>query len=134
MKDIIRKSLVNALSIFLVSLFMSGLVVKGGFASFIYAGILLAIFSTVLDPVVKIVTMPFNILTLGLLSFLTTLVALIALTIFYNNVSITAFTINSVAFLGGSAGNIQVSQILSYVLISATIYFLGKVVDFIFKN
>ena len=134
MREIIRRSCVAALSLFLVSLFLSGLVVRGGFPSFIYAGILLAIFSVILDPVIKVVTLPFNILTLGLLSFLTTFVALFILTLFYHSVSVYPFAINSFSILGLRVGHIAVGGILSYVVISATIYILSKVLDWIFNK
>ena len=124
----------NALSLFLVSLLFSGLSITGGFVNFLIAGALLAIFATVLDPIVRIVTLPFNILTLGLLSFLTTLAALFVLTIFYSNVGVHAFTFNGISFLGLSIGKIQLSRLLSFVVISATIYFLNRLLAFVFES
>lgn len=134
MRELIKRIVTNALSLFLVSLFLSGLSISGGFESFLIAGALLAIFATVLDPIVRIVTLPFNILTLGLLSFLTTLVALFGVTFFYPSVSIHAFTFAGISFLGLSIAKIQFSHFLSFVVISATIYFLNKAIAFLFKS
>ncbi len=134
MRELLRRTFVNSLSIFIVSLFLSGLVIRGGFASYVVAGFLLAVLSIFLDPIVKLFTMPFNILTLGLLSFLTTLVSLFILNFIYHNISITSFTFNGVSFLGLKASHIYVGGILSYVVISATIYFCAKLINFAFSN
>ena len=134
MKEIIRRTVVNSLSIFLVSLFLTGLHVSGGFWSYLTAGFLLAVLTTLLDPVVKIITLPFNILTLGLLSFLTTLVSLFILSFFYHNIGISNFTFQGISFLGLKINQIQVAGILSYVAISATIYFSNKVLSFLFSE
>ena len=134
MRELLKRVATNALSLFLVSLLFSGLSITGGFVNFLIAGLLIAIFATVLDPIVRIVTLPFNILTLGLLSFLTTLVALFVLTLFYSNVSVNAFTFSGISFLGLSIGKIQFSRLLSFVVISATIYFLNRLIAFLFES
>src|SRR3989344_188971 len=100
MKAIVRLIAINSLSIFLVSLFLPGLHVSGGFTSFIIGGVLLTVAATILNPIVKIVTLPFNILTLGFLSFLTTFVALFLITIFYGNIQVSAFTFEGFTFAG----------------------------------
>ncbi len=134
MKEIIRRSAVNALSLFLVSLLFSGLIVRGGFSTYIYAGILLSILSIIIDPVVKIVTLPFNLLTLGLLSFLSTLVSLLVLTYFYHNIAIASFIFQGITFLGIHINRIYISGILSIVAVSATIYLLGRFLSWIFER
>ena len=133
MHDLARKIATNALSLFLVSLLFTGLSISGGFMNYLIAGALLAVFSTILDPIVKVVTLPFNILTLGLLSFLTILVALFVLTVFYTSVTVNAFTFNGLSFLGLSIGHINFSRLLSFVVISATIYFANKLIDWLFS-
>ena len=133
MRELIKKVAVNAVSLFLVSLLFSGLQITGVLVNYLIAGALLAIFSTILDPIVKAVTLPFNILTLGLLSFITTMVALFVLTIFYSNVTVNAFTFQGFSFLGLTIGHIAFSRLLSFVVISATIYFLNKFINWLFS-
>ncbi len=134
MRGLVKRVATNALSLFLVSLLFSGLSISGGFINFLIAGALLAVFTTVLDPIVRIVTLPFNILTLGLLSFLTTLVALFALTLFYSNATVHAFTFMGISFLGLSIGKIVFSRFLSFVVISATIYLSDRFLNFLFES
>jgi putative membrane protein len=134
MRELLKRVSTNALSLFLVSLLFSGLSISGGVANYLTAGLLLAVFSTVLDPIVRIITLPFNILTLGLLSFLTTLAALFVLTLFYSNVSVNAFTFSGISFLGLSIGKIAFSRVLSFVVISATIYLSNRFLTFLFES
>ena len=133
MRELARIIVTNSASLFLVSLLFSGLVIKGVFLNYVIAGALLAVFSVILDPIVKVVTLPFNILTLGLLSFLTILVALFVLTIFYSYVSVNAFTFSGFSFLGLTIGAIHFSRLLSFVVISATIYFSNKLINWLFS-
>ena len=134
MRAIARLIAINALSLFLVSLFLPGLHVSGGFTSFIIGGALLTIAATFLDPIIKIVTLPFNILTLGFLSFFTTLAALFLISAFYGDIRISAFTFEGFAFAGIVIQKIQLSLPLSFVVISATIYVLGKLIDSLFSK
>jgi len=134
MRAIARLIAINSLSIFLVSLFLPGLHVSGGFTSFIIGGTLLTITSTILDPIIKIITLPFNILTLGFLSFLTTLAALFLITTFYGSIRVSAFTFEGFTFAGIVIQKIQLSLPLSFIVISVTIFILGKLIDSLFSQ
>ena len=134
MRAIARLIAINSLSIFLVSLFLPGFHVSGAFTSFIIGGALLTIAATFLDPIMKIITLPFNILTLGFLSFLTTLAALLLITVFYGNIGVSAFTFEGFTFAGIVIQKNQLSLPLSFIVISATIYLLGKVLDSVFSS
>lgn len=131
MREIVRKIAINSLSLFLVSLVFSGLKVKGGFQGFITGGAILSVLTLALDPIIKIITIPFNVLTLGFLSFLTTLVSLYLMSMFYSGVHLTAFTFEGLSFYGFEIKKIFMSGILLYVVISATIYFLGRALDWL---
>lgn len=134
MRGLVSRIAINALSLFLVSLVFSGLRVQGGFTNYLIAGALLTVFSAILDPIIKIITLPFNILTLGLLSFLSTLAALLVLTSVFPKVAVSAFVFTGFSFLGLTIGQIHFSLFLSFVAISATIYFLNKLVAWLFST
>ena len=134
MKAIARLIAINSLSLFLASLFLHGLKINGEIITFIYAGAILAIISTLIDPIVKLLTLPFHILTLGLLSFLTTLVSLFLITIFYKDVRVSDFTFGGISVLGLTIDKVFVSGFLSFVVISATIYLLNKLINWVFSK
>jgi putative membrane protein len=134
MRSILRLIAINSLALFLTSLVLTGLTVSGGFTAFVIGGVLITVISTILDPIVKIITLPFNILTLGLLSFLTTTLSLFLITLFYPNIKVSAFAFEGANFLGVSIQRIEFPHILSFVVISATIYILGKLLDSLFSK
>ncbi len=134
MRHLVRNTLVNSLSLFIVSTVFSGLVVQGGIPTYILAGALLTLFSILFDPIVKLVTLPFNIITFGLLSFITTFVSLFTLTFFFHNIRVTNFIFHGFSFAGIEIREIFLSGFLSFIAISATIYFLNKVIDWLFRN
>lgn len=134
MKGIIRRILVNTLSLFLVSIFLPGLSITGGFVAYLYAGALLALISILIDPIVKVLILPFNILTLGFLSFLTILVSLLIVTFIDPNVHVTSFTFQGISWLGFEVKKLQLSGLLPIIAISVTIYILNRAIDFIFAE
>lgn len=133
MRQILKNVFLNSFSVFIVSVIFSGLKVKGGFDTYIIAGAILAFLSTILDPIVKFLTLPFNILTLGLLSFITTLVALFILTLVFPNIGVTSFTLHAFSFMGVQIKEIYVASFLSFIVISATMYFLNKIINWLFS-
>jgi len=133
MHEILKSIATNSLSLFLVSLLFSGLVISGGFTNYILAGALITLFAALLDPIIKVLTLPFNILTLGLLSFLTVMAALFVLTIFYSSVSVNAFSFSGLGTIGLTVGAVHLSRFLSFVVISATIYFTNKAILWLFS-
>ena len=112
MRTLLSRIFTNSLSIFLVSLVFSGLSVSGGFINYVIAGALLSVLSIVLDPIIKAITLPFHILTLGLISFLTTLVALFIVTIFFKSVEVHAFIFPGFSSVGLTIGTSQFSNLL----------------------
>jgi putative membrane protein len=133
MRSIVSRIATNALAIFIASLLFSGITVTGGLVNHLIAGALLSFFSIFLDPIVKAITFPLHILTLGLLSFLTTLASLFVVTLVFDPVSVTAFVFDGFSFAGLTIGRIEASRLLSFVVVSATIYFVNKAINWVFK-
>lgn len=131
MREFIKKTILYSLSLFLVSIFFEGLKITGGWTSYVVIGFLLTLFSAIFGPFIRFVTAPFNILTLGLLSFLTTLVSIFLISLFYHNLYISSFSFSGGVFLGIHINKIYISGILSLVALSATIYFLNKIISWL---
>lgn len=134
MKQLIKGVLLDTLSLALVSFFLPGLKISGEYINYFYAGTILFVVSIVLGPFIKLITMPFNIMTFGLLSFLSTLASLFVLTSVFKNVQVESFTFNGISFLGLSVNRIFISGFLSFVVISATIYFLSVLIEWLFSK
>ena len=134
MKKLVRVILVNAFSLFFTALIFPGLVLKGGFQTLFFGGLFLAIGNALLSPIIGIITLPFNILTLGLFSFVTTLISLLFITYFYHAIQIRQFYFQGISLDGVEIKAFMLSQVLSYIVISATIYLIVKAMNWLFSK
>lgn len=98
MKLILRQALINALAIFLTSLLIHGLTIAGGIQTILLAGFILLLIQRLLQPILAVLTLPLNLLTLGLFSSLLTVLTLYLLTIFVGGVKVTPFTLQGIAY------------------------------------
>ncbi len=100
MKSILRNTVFNAIALFILSQILSGVKVSGGIQTLLLSGFILSILFIVLKPILNLFSLPLNMITLGLFSFLTNAILLYLLTIIVPNVSISQFTFNGFSFAG----------------------------------
>ncbi len=62
--------LVSALAVYAADSVLAGLVVYGGLASYVVAGFVLAALNTFLRPILKVLTFPLLLISLGLFTFI----------------------------------------------------------------
>lgn len=134
MRKIIQSIAFHGLSLYLTSIFFSGLVINGRIESFIVGGFFLSIGNYILRPILQVISLPFQLITLGLFSFVINAAILYITTIIYPNIEITSFTFPGVAISYISIPPFHSNVILSYIIISATIYYLVKIFNWIFRS
>ncbi len=114
MKSILRLSIVNALSLFLLTIFLSGVRVSGGAESFILDGVVLALVYKILKPLISIITLPLNLITMGSFTFITNVLVFYIATAIASNISITAFTYPGANFAGFIIPQIHLNTLFAY--------------------
>jgi putative membrane protein len=67
--NLISRLLINVLAILLVAYYVPGITVDGGFYTALIVAIILGLFNLTIKPVLILLTLPINILTLGLFVF-----------------------------------------------------------------
>ena len=127
-KSILRKIVYYSVALFLVAQALEGVRVSGGLISYLIGGIVLSILFLLVKPILSIVTLPLNIITLGLFSFLTNAIILYLLTIFVPSVSITAFTFRGSSFLGFVIPQISVNTFFAFIIAS---FLLSLIIGFL---
>lgn len=132
MRTIFRNVLLYAFALYLTQLLFKGLVLHDGMRTLIIGGILLAIGFKILKPVLSIISLPFNMLSLGLFSVFITAFVLFLITLVFPQIEVRPFTFGGVSFWGIDIHKFYVSLILSYCLISVTIYLITKFVNWLF--
>lgn len=118
MKSIIRRVTYYSAALFVTSQVLEGVRVNGGLGTYIIGGIVLSILFLLIKPILSIITLPLNIITLGLFSFLTNAIILYLLTILIPNISISAFKFNGFSFLGFVIPQFLINNFFAFVIAS----------------
>ncbi|OGC46840.1 MAG: hypothetical protein A3C22_01330 [Candidatus Levybacteria bacterium RIFCSPHIGHO2_02_FULL_37_10] len=118
MKSILRRMVFYSVALFLTSQAVTGLTVKGGYATYIVGGIALSILFLIIRPILKIITLPLNIITMGMFSFLINAIILYLLTIAVSNISISAFTFRGLNIAGFIIPQLSVNNFFAFVVTS----------------
>lgn len=100
MKSLVRNTVFNAISLFVLTQVLAGVKVSGGFGTLLFSGFVLSFLFIFLKPILNIFSLPLNLVTLGLFSFFTNTILLYILTVFVPNVVISQFTFNGFTFSG----------------------------------
>jgi putative membrane protein len=134
MKSIVRGILFYSVALFLTTLILEGVSVSGGAVSYIIGGIVLSVLFFVVKPILSIITLPLNIITLGFFSFITNAIILYLLTIFVPTISISAFKFSGLSFLGFIIPRFPVNGFFAFILASAVISFVVGFLKWLIKK
>ena len=132
MRSILRNILLYSFSLYLTQTLFGGLVLHGGLQTLLVGGLLLAIGFKILKPILSVISLPFNMLSLGLFSIFIIAFILFLITLLLPAIDVRPFTFNGISFLGVEIHKFYVSLLLSYCLISVTIYLITKAINWLF--
>ena len=118
MKSFIRNIFVNSLSIFLLAQYVPALKISGGIITVIAGGIALSLLFMLVKPILNIISLPLNLVTMGLFSFLTNAIIFYLLTVFVPDISISAFLFNGYSFAGFIIPKIFFNTLFAFILIA----------------
>lgn len=91
MRSLIIKILATTISLFSASYFVAGFQIENSWQAFLTAGLVFIIFNAIASPVIKLLLLPINLLTLGLLRWLTNVLVLYLFDILYTGVTISGY-------------------------------------------
>ncbi|OGH06094.1 MAG: hypothetical protein A2W22_04235 [Candidatus Levybacteria bacterium RBG_16_35_11] len=134
MKSLLRNTFLNALSLFLLTQLISGINISGGFIAFVLAGFCLTILFWILKPVLNLISLPLNALTLGFFSVVTNAILFYLLTVFIPNVSIFAFTFPGFSFAGFIVPKIFINTFFAFIVIACLQSLLFTFFKWVFKK
>jgi len=100
MKKILRIYITSCLSFYLVTYLVEGINFSGGVETFLLIGAVLTVMNIFLKPILKIFMVPFNLVSLGLFSWLLNAVILFLLTKVISQVKITGFRFEGLSYGG----------------------------------
>ncbi|MCL4353481.1 phage holin family protein [Patescibacteria group bacterium] len=128
MKGLLRNTLYNAFAIYLMSQLLPGVKVYGGIPTLIIGGFVLTILLVLLKPVLNLLALPLNLVTLGMFSFVVNIVIFYLLTVLVIGITISSFTFPGYSYAGFVIPKIYVNTLFAFILVaflqSTTVTFL----------
>lgn len=128
MKTLLRYFLINTVSLWIVTHLIPGLTYTGGLRSLFLGGLAFMLINFLLVPLLKILFLPLNLLTLGLFAWLINVVALYALTSVVSEFQLAPYAFPGVSYHGFNLPPYELSTflvaIVASLLISAITHFL----------
>lgn len=132
MKSIVRNTAINSLSLYVLPLIISGVKIQGGISTLIVGGFILSIMFKVLKPIFNLISLPLNIVTLGLFSFFSNAIILYLLTVLIPQISITAFNFPGYSRFGFVIPEVYFNSLFAYVvaagILSLTVSFIHWII------
>lgn len=132
MKFVFRNLSLYGLSLFVLQLVFSGVMVKGGFLTYILGALTLTILFNTIKPLLHLIALPINFLTMGLFTFVINAFMLYLLTVFISNITITGFMFQGASFLGFIIPKIQFNAFFAYIICAIVISCLTTFILWIF--
>lgn len=103
MKTLLRYFLINLVSLWATTKIIEGLVFTGGIKSLLIGALAFMLINFILVPLLKILLLPLNLMTLGIFAWITNVLALYALTTIVPEFKLVPFT-----FQGASLGGVLI--------------------------
>lgn len=133
MKRWIKGIILNSFVIFLAALVVPGLSYSNDYRVLILAAVALGLVNLFVRPIVKLVTLPINLITLGVFSWLINVLMLFLVTQTIPGFSITAFDFPGFDYQGFIVPGVQISLFWAYVVSSFIIGFLSSILNWLFN-
>jgi putative membrane protein len=114
-KKIFRRIAIYTFTLFVLPGIIPGVTISGGILTLIIGGIGLALLFLILKPILNLISLPVNFLTLGLFSIFTNALIIYLLTIFVTGITIHPFTYSSFSISGFTTPDIHFNLFFAYV-------------------
>ncbi len=133
MRKNLRGVVIALIAFIIVGYFYPGFSYGGNVITLLLAGGIFAILAIFVKPILNILSLPFNLLTFGLFSFLINVLLLFAITFALPSFHVTAFNFTGATLSGFVIPAWHLSQLYSAVIASFVIGFLTTLLFWIFQ-
>lgn len=131
MKHLVRVFLFNVFGLWLTSQLLPTLSVSPGWQTIVFAGFILSLLMLIVAPMLKILFIPINILTFGLLSWLINVIVIYLLTLFVPEIQVREWLFPGASWAGFVIPPIQLAYFPSLVLTSLCISTITDVLHYV---
>jgi putative membrane protein len=133
MKIILKHFIINTVSLYLVSVVVSGIVFADGTYSIVLAGIGLTLTTLIIRPIINILLLPLNLITFGLFRWAGFTVCLYLVTLVVPGFKILDFTFKGFSSYWFTIPPVFIAGIMAFIVYSFLISFVASIGYWIFK-
>lgn len=134
MKHLIRVFLFNIFALWLTSQILPTLVIAQGWQTMAFAGFILSLLMLIVAPILKILFIPINILTFGLLSWFINVIVVYLLTVFVPEIQINEWFFTGASWAGFVVPNVNISYMPALILTSLFLTTITDVLHSVSEN
>jgi putative membrane protein len=133
-KSILRGIALNSFALWITSQLVNGLSIKGGVDVILLGGLVLTLMNLLVKPVLSILTLPFNPLTMGLFSWVLNVVIIYLLTVVVSQISITTYTFPGINLNGFALPQMNLSSFQTAILVAFIISAVTNIFLWLFRR
>ncbi len=134
MKTILRQVGINYLSLYLSFNIFPGFSVDNSFQVILTASILWLILNKIVKPIIKILLLPINLITLGLFSWAISVITLFLLQYFIVGISLHPHFFTGFTYQGFIIPAFHINLLFSYIITSTLINGIHSIIYWVFKK
>lgn len=134
MKTILRAVFLNIATLFIVSHFYQGLSIKSDIKTFVSAAVVWWLLNKIIKPIIKLLLLPINLITLGLFSWAVNAITIFLLQMVIKDVAITAYTFPGFVYQGFIVPTILFNLLFSYIITSFILYITHAILVWMMKS
>jgi putative membrane protein len=134
MKHIIRVFLFNVFALWLSSQILPTLYIPPGYQTILFAGLTLSMLMLIVKPILKILFIPINILTFGLLSWVINVIVIYLLTIFVPEIAIRLWIFPGAMWAGFVVPSIHFTYVTALIASSLLITIITDVLHYVSED
>lgn len=134
MKAILRHIFVNYLIIYLASLIYPGFSVNSSVKTLLTAAIIWLLLNKIVKPIIKLLLLPINLITLNLFSWLVGFLTLFLLQVFADGVKVSSYFFPGFSSGGFSLPAFNINIFFSYLVISILLNTLQSGINWLFRK
>lgn len=134
MKSILRSLFVNALVLYLAARIFPGIAYNGQFKTLILAALALTLLNLIIRPVIKLLLLPINLITLNLFGWIVNVIMLFLVTVVVKGYQVVPFHFLGYSNAGFIIPAMDISLLVSYILASIVISALVSLLIWLLKG
>lgn len=134
MKSFLRHIFVNFVTIYLLGSTFPGLQVELNSKTLVTASIIWFLLNKIVKPIIKLLLLPINLITLNLFSWLVGLITLFLLQVFADGITVSSFQFNGFNFYGFIVPSLFINLFFSYIITSVLLNSVHASIFWLFRK